>query len=77
MLTTSRRDLILSAATAGAAFGLDGSLAIAAPASAQKTPDPAKGFFRYTIGDAECTAVYDGFLTAPEVPYQRSGDHED
>jgi hypothetical protein len=58
MVTTSRRDLILSAAGAGAAFGVDRSLAIAAPARAQKTPDPARGFLRYTIGDAECTAVY-------------------
>jgi hypothetical protein len=60
MLTTSRRDLILSAAVAGAALGLDKSLAIAAPARAQKTPDPAKGFFRYKVGDAECIAIYDG-----------------
>jgi glyoxylase-like metal-dependent hydrolase (beta-lactamase superfamily II) len=60
MVTTSRRDLILSAPVAGAALGVDRSLAIAAPARAQKTPDPARGFFRYTIGDAECTALYDG-----------------
>jgi glyoxylase-like metal-dependent hydrolase (beta-lactamase superfamily II) len=63
MLPTSRRNLILSAAVAGAALGLDGRLAIAAPvapARHQKTPDPAKGFFRYKVGDAECTALYDG-----------------
>jgi glyoxylase-like metal-dependent hydrolase (beta-lactamase superfamily II) len=52
MVTTSRRDLILSAAVAGAAFGVDRSLAIAAPATAQKAPEPARGFFRYTIGEA-------------------------
>jgi glyoxylase-like metal-dependent hydrolase (beta-lactamase superfamily II) len=45
---------------AGAALGLDKSLAIAAPARGQKTPDPAQGFFRYKVGDAECTALYDG-----------------
>jgi len=68
MLTTSRRDLILSAAVAGAALGLDKSLAIAAPARGQKTPDPAKGFFRYKIGDAECTGVYDGIWEKAHDP---------
>jgi glyoxylase-like metal-dependent hydrolase (beta-lactamase superfamily II) len=60
MFTTSRRSLILSAAVAGAALGLDGSLAIAAPTRRQQTPDPTPGFFRYKVGDAECTALYDG-----------------
>ena len=60
MIATSRRNLILSAAMAGAALGLDKSLAIAAPARRQQTPNPAQGFFRYKVGDAECTALYDG-----------------
>jgi glyoxylase-like metal-dependent hydrolase (beta-lactamase superfamily II) len=60
MITTSRRDLILSAAVAGAALGLDKRLAIAAPARRQQTPDPAQGFVRYKVGAAECTALYDG-----------------
>jgi glyoxylase-like metal-dependent hydrolase (beta-lactamase superfamily II) len=60
MITTSRRDIILSAAVAGAALGLDKSLAIAAPARRQQTPDPAQGFVRYKVGAAECTALYDG-----------------
>src|SRR5260370_26408280 len=60
MPTTSRRDVILSAAVAAASLGLDKSLAIAAPARGRKTPDPTKGFLRYKVGDAECTAVYDG-----------------
>jgi glyoxylase-like metal-dependent hydrolase (beta-lactamase superfamily II) len=38
MLTTSRRDLILSAAVAGAALGLDKRLAIAAPPESPQTP---------------------------------------
>jgi glyoxylase-like metal-dependent hydrolase (beta-lactamase superfamily II) len=38
MLRTSRRDLILSAAVAGAALGLDKRLAIAAPVEIQQTP---------------------------------------
>jgi glyoxylase-like metal-dependent hydrolase (beta-lactamase superfamily II) len=65
MFPTSRRRLILSAAVAGAALGLDRSLAIAAPMRHRhtlhrRTPDPPQGFFRYKVGDAECTALYDG-----------------
>ena len=43
-------DLVLKAAVAAAAFGLDGRLAIAAPARGQRTPDPTRGFFRYKVG---------------------------
>jgi glyoxylase-like metal-dependent hydrolase (beta-lactamase superfamily II) len=62
MLTTSRRDIVLSAAVAGAAFGLDRRLAIAAPMLAKKaqTPDPNPSFHKYKVGDAEITALYDG-----------------
>jgi glyoxylase-like metal-dependent hydrolase (beta-lactamase superfamily II) len=80
MATTSRRDIILSAAMAGAWLGLDKSLAMVAPAESQqtpatpprnqrkptppvreaKTPDPKPGFLRYTVGEAEITALYDG-----------------
>src|SRR5215471_12296366 len=38
MLRTSRRDLILSAAVAGAALGLDKSLALVAPTESERTP---------------------------------------
>ena len=64
----SRRDVILSAPVAAAAFGLDRSLAIAAPPRSQKTPAPAKGFSRYEVGDAKCTAVYDGIWEKPHDP---------
>src|SRR6476469_7174692 len=67
MPTTTRRDLLLSAAAASAAFGLDGRLSVPAAAAArplhhphQKTPDPPRGYARYTVGEAEITAVYDG-----------------
>ena len=70
-LLPSRRNLVLSAATAAAVFGLDGSLAIArtrrhrrtshtAESPHQHTPDPARGYARYKVGDAEVTALYDG-----------------
>ncbi len=68
MPTTSRRDVILSAAVAAASLGLDKSLAIAAPARGRKTPDPTKGFLRYKVGDAECTAVYDGIWEKAHDP---------
>jgi glyoxylase-like metal-dependent hydrolase (beta-lactamase superfamily II) len=78
MLTTTRRDLVLSAAVAAAAFGLDGSLAVVAakpaatkPAAApqrQQTPDPTQGYFRYRVGAAECTALYDGIWEKTHDP---------
>ena len=60
MFVASRRTFILSAAAAGAAFGLDRALAITASAPRQRSADPRIGFYRYKIGDAECTAIYDG-----------------
>jgi len=68
MSTTSRRSLIISAAVAGAALGLDKSLAVIAPARGLQTPDPAPGFFRYRVGDAECTAIYDGIWEKAHDP---------
>jgi glyoxylase-like metal-dependent hydrolase (beta-lactamase superfamily II) len=70
-LLPSRRNLVLSAATAAAVFGLDGPLAIArtrrhrraSDASEpphRRTQDPARGYLRYKVGDAEVTALYDG-----------------
>jgi glyoxylase-like metal-dependent hydrolase (beta-lactamase superfamily II) len=56
----TRRDVILSAATAGAVFGLNRHIAIGAPAGKQQTVDPKKGFHRYKVGQAECTALFDG-----------------
>ena len=60
MTVSSRREFVLSAAMAGAMFGLDGRLAISAPVLRQKTIDPKAGFHRYTIGEAECIALFDG-----------------
>lgn len=62
----TRRGFFVSAAAAGAAFGLDGPLEFIAPAYAQKkgAPDAAalmeKGFARFKIGDIEVTQIYDG-----------------
>jgi glyoxylase-like metal-dependent hydrolase (beta-lactamase superfamily II) len=56
----SRRGFLFSAATVAAAFGLDGTLAVAEARPHQHTPDPARGYMRHKLGDAEVTALYDG-----------------
>jgi glyoxylase-like metal-dependent hydrolase (beta-lactamase superfamily II) len=60
MQSISRRGLVLSAAAAGAAFGLDGTLEIISPAHAQKADMLEKGFSKFKLGDATVTTVYDG-----------------
>jgi glyoxylase-like metal-dependent hydrolase (beta-lactamase superfamily II) len=59
-LLFSRRHFVLSAATAMAAFGLDGRLAVVEAGQHQRTPDPKQGYSRFKVGDAEVTAFYDG-----------------
>lgn len=56
----TRREFVVSAAAAYAAFGLDRHMAISAPVPDQQSPDPKQGFHRYKIGSAECIALYDG-----------------
>src|SRR5215813_12105667 len=68
MLTTSRRDVILSAAAAGAALGLDKCLAITPPLKKAQTPDPNPGFRKYRVGNAEVTALYDGIWEKAHDP---------
>jgi glyoxylase-like metal-dependent hydrolase (beta-lactamase superfamily II) len=60
MRATTRREIILTAAVATAAFGVNGQMAISAPERRAKTPDPLPGFYRYQVGSAVCTALYDG-----------------
>ncbi|CCE09608.1 conserved exported hypothetical protein [Bradyrhizobium sp. STM 3843] len=87
MPTTTRRDFIVSAAVASAAFGLDGWLSLPTAAAARhrhharhkhqaqhaqqvraKTPDPPRGHFRYTVGEAEIIALYDGIWEKAHDP---------
>jgi glyoxylase-like metal-dependent hydrolase (beta-lactamase superfamily II) len=64
----TRREFVLSAATAAAVFGLDRAMAVTAPAKSQKsataksqkTKTPTPGVYRYKVGSAECIALYDG-----------------
>ena len=60
MRTATRREIILTAAVATSAFGVNGQMAISAPERRAKTPDPLPGFYRYQVGIAVCTALYDG-----------------
>src|SRR3974390_664046 len=71
MPVVTRRELVVSAAVAGAALGLDGRLAISAPVPVPartrrpQTPDPVPGFYRFKVGAGECTALYDGICEKP------------
>jgi glyoxylase-like metal-dependent hydrolase (beta-lactamase superfamily II) len=56
MQSISRRGFVISAAAAGAAFGLDGPLEILSPAFAQGASDVVK----FKVGDIEVIQMYDG-----------------
>lgn len=68
MANLSRRNLVVSAGAAAAAFGLDGQLEFIAPANAQKAAagsasgaEPKiQSFKRFKVGDVEVTTIYDG-----------------
>jgi glyoxylase-like metal-dependent hydrolase (beta-lactamase superfamily II) len=70
MRSISKREFVISAAAAAAAFGLDGPLAFVPPAEARKglvmspmgSPQKLidKGFVKFKVGDIEVTQLYDG-----------------
>ena len=64
MFEVSRRDLIIGAAGASAAFGLDRPLAFIGAAQAQTTP-AGPGFKSYKVGDIEVISLYDGVWEKP------------
>jgi glyoxylase-like metal-dependent hydrolase (beta-lactamase superfamily II) len=78
MQSISKRQFVISAAAAGAAFGLDGPLAFIQPADAQKAPptNPIgapqaiydKGFAKFRVGDIEVTQLFDGIAPRPHDP---------
>jgi glyoxylase-like metal-dependent hydrolase (beta-lactamase superfamily II) len=70
MESISRRAFVISAATAGAVFGLDGPLEFIGPAFAQK-PDPKlmdKGVIKFKVGDIEVIQMYDGLWEKAHDP---------
>jgi glyoxylase-like metal-dependent hydrolase (beta-lactamase superfamily II) len=70
MSNISRRNLVVSASAAAAAFGLNGPLEFIGTANAQKAGSGSgsgsgampkvMGFKRFKVGDAEVTTIYDG-----------------
>jgi glyoxylase-like metal-dependent hydrolase (beta-lactamase superfamily II) len=61
MSYVSRRKVVLSAAAAAAAFGLDRQLAFIPPAAAQKaTMAGDMAYKRFNVGDIEVTTLFDG-----------------
>lgn len=64
MLIQTRRNFVISAAAAGAAFGLDRQIEFIAPAQAQKAPGAAS-FKRFMVGDVEVTQMFDGHWEKP------------
>jgi glyoxylase-like metal-dependent hydrolase (beta-lactamase superfamily II) len=67
MLDMTRRT-VLSAAAAGAAFGLAGKLEFIPAAYAATPLEPAVGHYKYKIGSVEVTAIYDGIWRKPHDP---------
>jgi glyoxylase-like metal-dependent hydrolase (beta-lactamase superfamily II) len=59
MFHVSRRDVVIGAAGAFAAFGLDKPLAFIGAAQAQTVP-AGPGFKKYKVGDIEVISLYDG-----------------
>jgi len=63
MFEISRRDLVLGAAGAFAAFGLTRPIAFIGAAQAQTAPT--QGFLKYKVGDIEVISLYDGVWEKP------------
>ena len=67
MFEVTRRT-ILGSAAAAAAFGLASRLEIILPARADTALEPTTGFYKYSIGSIEVTAIYDGIWRKPHDP---------
>ena len=69
MISISRRGFVISAAAAGAAFGLDGPLEFVRPVLAQGASEgAAPGFAKFKVGDWTVTSIYDGIWEKPHDP---------
>lgn len=66
MQSISRRGFVISAAAAGAAFGLDGPLEFVGKAFAQAATGPE--VVRFKVGDIEVIQMYDGIWEKPHDP---------
>lgn len=70
MESISRRGFVISAAAAGAVFGLNGPVEFLSSALAQGSSDALKqkGYAKFKIGDVQVTQIYDGVLEKPHDP---------
>jgi glyoxylase-like metal-dependent hydrolase (beta-lactamase superfamily II) len=66
MIMRTRREVLLSAALAAAAFGADRRMALIPSAHAEAAA--AKGFYTFKVGEIEVTTVFDGILQLPPNP---------
>ena len=65
MIEISRRDLIVSAATAALVLGLPKRVNFLGAASAQAKVMAEQGFYKWKVGDVEMTALFDGEWAKP------------
>src|SRR5687767_4817598 len=65
MQSISRRAFVISAATAGAGFGLDGPLEFVGRAFGQQA---AQDVVKFKVGDIEVIQMYDGIWEKPHDP---------
>lgn len=79
MIELTRRNFVVSAATATAVFGLTRPLAFLSPAHAQTaSPSEPPRFARFNIGELEVTQLYDGIWQKPHDPqFIRNASVED
>jgi len=70
----TRRNVVLSAGAAAAAFGLDRTIEIIGPASAEQGGGPTQlnprgvKFHRFKVGDIEVTQIFDGAVERDHNP---------
>jgi glyoxylase-like metal-dependent hydrolase (beta-lactamase superfamily II) len=65
MIDLNRRELLAGAAAAGAAAALTSLGAPTAQAAVAPAGSQAPGFYRYKVGDYECTSINDGAFVRP------------
>ena len=65
-MTLSRREVVVSAAAAGAILGAPGRVAFLPPANAEEAMD--QGFRSFNVGDIKVTTIFDGIWEKPHDP---------
>ena len=78
MFEISRRDLVVSAATAAVAIGLPKRFAFLGASSAQAKVMAEQGFFKWKVGDVDMTALHDGeWVKAHDEAFIKGANVED